>query len=1414
MARSDRKLDQEIEAFLNEAMSDDSAESEKILHKAESKPWWLDDDESDNEIGKGHIFLKSNTSGPTHSTPNDSKKKSNENERSNFATALKENSTKVERVSNRYARIGELSNNQKGIKRYEGTISKDSLEDISEKSEEDSESKRNKMQKKTVVINETTSQVAAPVIITAKPPEDKMVHTESPLLLQENSHPGQDTLEEMMDKQKFFSELEQDASGTLDYGLLNQQLSKTTSMDLNVGGNNENSPILNSAYGKDPSETPPTQQKPSLLSKVSLMDSMGSSLNTTGTSIQVDTGNSPVVSKEYNKDVLKDTEFVPTQKEYSGTVTSQEMEDLHVALQNIDMSSTIPPADRSPPDHQFPSNIHRTLESVEAATQLTDESHIQSPSETVPANDGSDVIDSGINKLTINDMFKNSEPEPSARLSNQDPDSSLEQPTPVVYGFDLMPAVVAQSPDHDLSTSVAASMEIVKTKVKCQEKDPIPPTQPKKSTSNMKLQKTNQFSKLPSSGYGQRSLTTSKLKANSQVSSSCSAPVHKPGLASCKTLPSKNKPTTNNCRVTSASDLPPDNDIQDSEISQVCPQEKGDNCKTDKINTEHIKDLQTEVEYWRNKWEEEKQQLLQLKGIIAEMETNHEHSLNQQKQIYENEIDRLKKSNFVLNSKISKVEENVSDPARLSSEELAELQKELSEQQVLLSGYQTENERLYNEMKQLKATYKVTEDRMFRENQKLLMELSNLKNQHKFKENLYLSQVSQQIASTHNAMENAHKSSSSPTSSESGYCTNCGGQPAIFAVSKISQLESQRQHAQDECELAKSQNSILEKTKKELETQINLLIHQKEEMRQSLQEVKNAKLEEFQVIECKLNDERDQMKKQLQWYAYNQQLLDQDIAVFKQKDKEIDKLNKRIDQLQSEAGRRLEENKLRLKEKSTFQSRIQDLERQVREMERIFQKRNPNSLTTLFLAARNLEQDEDTTSKESPPVIKVLEEKVKKLESEMEMKENLEEKRIRSVEQKYNKLKFQYEEQIEKLEQQVRQFQQKSSLGDHPYSHRLALEKELESVRERHRNETAELQVQLEQLQTTVDKLKKDDGHMRTEMEATRERESEIQAQNQVLRKQLENSNQQATMLRTSVSRLQREKKQQQQQLIRQQVSARQNSNTSDFNKRQKAKKNDSSAAQKKFQENKNFPEIPEEILEENESLKTELDQLHLTIEQQKVELYKTKAESEASFWQMQEKHQVQIDALRLSHQRELQRILTEQTLQNSTSQVPELLSKVDAQQILINHLKEQLASAQVDSEKLSALKIREVVLENQVQQLEDELKEAKASYSPDRRHFENLVSKIQELENKHSVREKELQNIIKNGMKLQAPELEKEVNKWKQIAESKNQDIENYRVELDSILNILQSLQKQGLIISGNGLKPLRVQNVNMSNH
>lgn len=47
------------------------------------------------------------------------------------------------------------------------------------------------------------------------------------------------------------------------------------------------------------------------------------------------------------------------------------------------------------------------------------------------------------------------------------------------------------------------------------------------------------------------------------------------------------------------------------------------------------------------------------------------------------------------------------------------LEKEVQEQEQLLTGYQQENERLYKELKQIQAKEKASEARMFSENQKL-----------------------------------------------------------------------------------------------------------------------------------------------------------------------------------------------------------------------------------------------------------------------------------------------------------------------------------------------------------------------------------------------------------------------------------------------------------------------------------------------------------------------------------------------------------------------------------------------------------------------------------------------------------------------------------------------------------------------
>jgi len=56
-----------------------------------------------------------------------------------------------------------------------------------------------------------------------------------------------------------------------------------------------------------------------------------------------------------------------------------------------------------------------------------------------------------------------------------------------------------------------------------------------------------------------------------------------------------------------------------------------------------------------------------------------------------------------------------------------QLQAEMRQQETLIVGYQTENERIYEEMKQLRLAGRATEERMFRDNVKLKSELSRIR---------------------------------------------------------------------------------------------------------------------------------------------------------------------------------------------------------------------------------------------------------------------------------------------------------------------------------------------------------------------------------------------------------------------------------------------------------------------------------------------------------------------------------------------------------------------------------------------------------------------------------------------------------------------------------------------------------------
>ncbi len=90
-----------------------------------------------------------------------------------------------------------------------------------------------------------------------------------------------------------------------------------------------------------------------------------------------------------------------------------------------------------------------------------------------------------------------------------------------------------------------------------------------------------------------------------------------------------------------------------------------------------------------------------------------------------------------------------------------------------------------------------------------------------------------------------------------------------------------------------------------------------------------------------------------------------------------------------------------MKERNADSKKIQDLQRQVREMENILRKRNPNSLPVLMWAASAAPEPAGIRA----PSTEHLENRIKKLEAELEEKDEEGKRSLRVMEQKYNSMK-------------------------------------------------------------------------------------------------------------------------------------------------------------------------------------------------------------------------------------------------------------------------------------------------------------------------------------------------------------------------------------------------------------------------
>ncbi|GFN80806.1 centrosomal protein of 162 kda-like, partial [Plakobranchus ocellatus] len=173
------------------------------------------------------------------------------------------------------------------------------------------------------------------------------------------------------------------------------------------------------------------------------------------------------------------------------------------------------------------------------------------------------------------------------------------------------------------------------------------------------------------------------------------------------------------------------------------------------------------------------------------------------------------------------------------------------------------------------------------------------------------------------------------------------------------------------------------------------------------------------------------------------------------------------------------------------------------------------------------------------------------------------------------------------------------------------------------------------------------------------------------------------------------------------------------------------------------------------------------------------------------------IETMRSKHQQEVQRVIANQALHSSSARVAELQNKFDTQEVMISHLKSQLKTATASVDKLAKVEAREAELCAQVEDLQIKLREARQSQAPEMRHFESLECKLSEIVQRQKRREEELDTVVRGSQAmLGRTEMEEELDKWKQMVQAKNQQLESFRAELDSILEVLKTLQRQGITL------------------
>ncbi|KAM9316616.1 centrosomal protein of 162 kDa [Gastrophryne carolinensis] len=1330
---SQEELDEQFEQFLKESLSDDSFDSKKrstVLDnlgkpvvkrtkKKDTPPWWAADEDSDDGdlIMTSRSFIKSqSTSQPIE-----------EVEEENYAEEIQQ-STQNHLIT---------------------SIEKDSLE-----------------------IDESVMAYGP----------NKTIQV------------GLDTLEEQEEKERFFAKLENGASSTIDYSRLNKELDSTDSTQLTaLNCNNENQkteddenkePSVNYSedFEDDPESTSPgviiseghedlvnkkinmVEEKHGMLSKVMLLDSMDSTIDTQKMLKKTEDSCDPVTPQSTNEAIGTGI---------SNQYTNSEMEALHQAYQDLDQSMECTDEQKSllkATNHTSTSHGN-TVDSAghKILTENSDMSTVDELMQRINEDQGSYMASLSV-KEQENDLLPHLQPtsvkdskaweekrtmdslERSVRLLNSFPEAKFDQHDGNRKNED-------QDNWHHLLASIKPSRyeqiernsQVVSKTISRLAPNKHANKTVKSPPSVLKKSPNAQYSYVKSSGYGRNSISVKSHSADEHF-------YPKENLE--KKLPPNKK--QKNGILSATRTIRFAEDLSSAQLHEVAGVfefglhgEISDNKSTiHDIGASDLTMLQR-LQNVEDRLNASFGQPSTTKEDLSKMDKELE--IENIKEKYEEQIKQLNQDKYILESKLNAEERDSlkirglffgnKDP--VTDEKVHQIRQEIEEQETLLKGYQQENERLYQQVKELQLKNKQNEQLMFKENQSLKADVISLREKLK------------------GATINNHYTAHGVETSDQNFTE---------LMAELRTLQKREKSLTDEIAKCKQEKQALTVDLAQMKKEHDLLKSQ-------VSNISDDKSYEMKIMEDGYKQEICRLNKRLQWFAENQELLDKDSARLKDAYEQIEQLKIQVEKLTQDTGSQSAQQQKRLKDRAADAKRIQDLERQVKEMEAVIKRRHPNSIPAIMYAAAMVSESDNSTRGST---VSFLERRIQNLESQLESKDDDTKKSLRSMEQQFQKVKIQYESRIKELEEILAQepvVQQQNRFENTVKV--KALEQELSIVKDAHHITVMNLQKEIEALKEKNSLLELKASSKCNEMEPSKLTK---------LNRELLSKSKEIQELSKTVEKLQKER-----MLL---LSSKPNSNSNVA--RGKHLDNFTLGAaeyfpaqdEKLYQPDTFMDSHISDLLQENERLNKVVYNLSQEITQQKSRYETSLAQQEDTMRRLKAENAEQIATLKHCYQKEKENLICQHAMEHSSSKVAELNSKMSMQEILIKHLQNQVHDLQKDRECLAVLRIREETLQKEITKLLEELKTAREYHTPEMKHFLMLESKIKQMDVRHSQREQELQQIIQQTRHVAESTQARETDKWKKLVQQKNMEIEQFRSELDAILEVLRVLQRQGIVI------------------